>query len=36
MANFNWIDDELNYLEDNVLDEIANLPNDLTVNQIIS
>ena len=35
MQRFNQLDDEINYLEDNVLQEIANLPNDLTVNQIL-
>ena len=35
MQKFNWMDDKINYLEDNVIQDIATLPNDIPVNEIL-
>jgi hypothetical protein len=32
MQSFNWMDDEINYLEDNVIQDISTLPSGITVN----
>ena len=32
MQSINWMDDEINYLEDNVIQDISTLPSGITVN----